>query len=164
VVLLLVAAPEVARSPLAAAGGDRSRSHAKAGNPSPFSEGWLPSSFGRTAIAAKGVISTSGPGVNSGKTKISENVIYEGNSANGGRIYLTAVPQSQYPKDYWKNFSDSSAYKRSTYMERVVVFARVNRSVVLAISKIRNYIVTAVGFKQSVRDVVKFAERIRFVS
>jgi hypothetical protein len=127
-------------------------------NPRPFSEGRLPPSFLPTATTVEWAIA-----VPSGYLGKNESVVYAGKSDRGGQLLITAVRNREYPAGYWTSFLDSSAYQHSIYRGRLVIYVT-NQTSVLAMSKIGNYIVTVNGLGQSIRNVIKFAQRLRFVS
>ncbi len=127
-------------------------------NPRPFVEGWLPPTFSPTATTDE-----SGSTGGSGLVKELESVVYAGRSERVGQILLSAALVSQYSPGYWKRYSDSSAWKHAPYEGRLVIYAT-SPSSVLAMTKIGKYLVTVTGLGQSARNVVTFAQRLRFAS
>lgn len=127
----------------------------------PFSEGWLPSSFVPAPVKANGGISATGS--NGAVVKIVEDVFNPRTGANGDVIFLTAVAESQYRKDYWKLYSISHGFKHSTLHDRLVISTS-NKSTAFAMSEIKGFIVTATGQHQTAATMTKFVQRLKYIS
>jgi hypothetical protein len=161
VVVLLTAVTVLEGSSPASASGEPSRSLDSSGATlaKPFAEGWLPSAVVNTPVKASGGIATG----SNGAVKISENIFYGGKTAKSGTIFLTAVAASQYPADYWKLYSHSTGFKHSTF-NGLLVISTTSKASAFAMSEIKGFIVTANGQKQTAATMVKFVERLKYVS
>jgi hypothetical protein len=133
----------------------------------PFAQGWLPATFVTSPTRVVGGIqSSSGGGSQSGAhvVHLTENVMYGGRTKAEGELFLQAASSKLYQKGYWANYFNSHGYRHASTSTRTVIYARISPSSVLALTKLKGYIVTVMGVGVTNNVVVRFCKQLKYVA